>query len=229
MHGILVLAAAATQTKIDTGNPALDVFYKGGLIMYLIVPLSLIAGTVIFDRIFWWTRERSRRRTATLNRVYDAIKEGDLDRARQLSEDSTDPRLRVISQGLNHQHESMEGALQGAAAVEIERASRFLSVMDTIITLAPLLGLLGTVMGIMSAFNKVNEGGLDVSAVSSGIGEALIATACGLGIAMTTLIPFNYYSTKVQFLAFELQTAATNLDVMTKALAEKKKTEPALS
>ena len=217
------LAAASPHVEINTGNAALDLFYKGGLVMYPIVIVSVIAGTVILERIFWWLREGSRRQKATLNQVYDAIQTGNLGRASELSKNATDPRLRVIWQGLNHQHESLQGALQLAAAVEIQRASRFLTVMDTIITLAPLLGLLGTVTGIMRAFNAVGEDGLDPGSVSAGIGEALIATAFGLGIAMATLIPFNYYSSKVQFLAFELETAATNLDVMTKANAEKRK------
>jgi len=224
MQGISLLADAV-QPTVHTGNAALDLFIKGGPVMYPITLVSLIAGTVILERVFWWLREGSRKRTATLNRVYDAIQEGDLEKANSLTEESSDPRLRVIWQGLNHQHDSMQGALQLAAAVEIQRASRFLTVMDTIVTLAPLLGLLGTVTGIMKAFNKVTEAGLDASAVSSGIGEALIATAFGLGIAMTTLIPFNYYTSKVQFLAFELETAATNLEVMMKALTEKKKAE----
>ena len=222
MQGITLLAASAHPT-INTGNAALDLFLKGGPVMYPIALVSLIAGTVILERVFWWLREGSRKRTATLNRVYDAVQEGDLEQANSLSEDSSDPRLRVVWQGLNHQHDSMQGALQLAAAVEIQRASRFLTVMDTIVTLAPLLGLLGTVTGIMRAFNAVSESGLDPGAVSSGIGEALIATAFGLGIAMVTLIPFNYYTSKVQFLAFELETAATNLEVMMKALSEKKK------
>ncbi len=189
--------AAAVKPEINTGNAALDLFLKGGPVMYPILLVSLIAGTVILERVFWWLRERSRKRTATLNRVYDAIQEGDVEKASRLAEDSSDPRLRVVWQGLNNQHDSMQGALQMAAAVEIQRASRFLPVMDTIVTLAPLLGLLGTVTGIMRAFNAVSEGGLDPGAVSSGIGEALIATAFGLGIAMVTLIPYNYYSTKV--------------------------------
>ena len=224
----LSLLAVIAGSNINTGNAALDLFLKGGPLMYPILLVSLISGTVILDRVFWWLRESSRKRTATLNRVYDAIKEGDVAKASKLSEDSTDPRLRVVWQGLNNQHDSMQGALQLAAAVEIQRASRFLTVMDTIVTLAPLLGLLGTVTGIMRAFDAVSEGGLDPSIVSSGIGEALIATAFGLGIAMVTLIPFNYYTTKVQFLTFELETAATNLEVMMKALLEKKKTEDIL-
>ena len=228
MSGTSLLAAAAVA-PINTGNAALDLFYKGGPIMYPILLVSLVAGTVILERVFWWLREGSRKRTATLNRVYDAIQAGDFAKANQLADDSSDPRLRVVWLGLNNQHDSMQGALQLAAAVEIQRASRFLVVMDTIITLAPLLGLLGTVTGIMKAFNSVSEGGLDPGAVSAGIGEALIATAFGLGIAMVTLIPFNYYTSKVQFLSFELETAATNLEVMMKAQGEKKKAEGALA
>ena len=123
---------------------------------------------------------------------------------------SQDPRLRTLWHGLNHHHTTMQSALQVASGLEIQRASRFLM----IITLAPLLGLLGTVTGIMAAFDAVGQNGLEVDAVSSGIGEALIATACGLAVAMGTLIPYNWFSSKVERLKFELETASTNLEVM---------------
>ena len=108
----------------------------------------------------------------------------------------------------------MEGALQLAAGIELERAGRFLTVMDTLVTLAPLLGLLGTVTGLMRAFLGVGTAELAVSAVTGGIGEALIATACGLVIAIFALIPFNYFNGRVARLQFELETAATNVEVM---------------
>lgn len=207
---------------------AVDYFQRGGPIMYPILAVSIIALTVVLERVFWWSREGARRRTAALNGVYDAVQAGDLEEASGRAADSTDPRVRVLYEGLNHQHESMQGALQLAAAVELQRASRFLPVMDTIVTLAPLLGLLGTVTGIMRAFNAVH-GELNVDAVSGGIGEALIATACGLAIAMFALIPYNFFSTKVEFLKFELETAATNLEVMVGALGEKRKSRAAPS
>jgi biopolymer transport protein ExbB len=100
------------------------------------------------------------------------------------------------------------------AGEELERAARFLPVLDTIITLAPLLGLLGTVTGIMQAFRVVGESELAVKAVSGGIGEALIATACGLAIAIFSLLPFNYFQRRVARLRFELETNATNLELM---------------
>jgi len=82
------------------------------------------------------------------------------------------------------------------------------------VTLAPLLGLLGTVTGLMRAFLKIGSEELSVTAVTGGIGEALIATACGLAIAIFALIPFNYFSAKVAQLQFDLETAATNVEVM---------------
>jgi biopolymer transport protein ExbB len=123
----------------------------------------------------------------------------------------------MIYRGLNHVHASMEGALQLAAGIELERAGRFLTVMDTLVTLAPLLGLLGTVTGLMRAFLAVGSAELAVGAVTGGIGVALIATACGLGIAIFSLIPFNFFTAKVARLQFELETAASNVEVMIKS------------
>jgi biopolymer transport protein ExbB len=224
MQGNIIFIATDSLVSGSEGpfGLALRYFHRGGPIMYPILIVSIIALTVVLERIFWWSRERTRKTTATLNRIYDAVQAGDLEKASSLAADATDPRVRVIYEGLNHQHESMQGALQLAAAMELQVASRFLPVMDTIITLAPLLGLLGTVTGIMGAFNAV-QGELNVDAVSGGIGEALIATACGLAIAMFSLIPYNYFSTKVEFLKFELETASTNLEVMMRALSEKQK------
>jgi biopolymer transport protein ExbB len=120
----------------------------------------------------------------------------------------------MIWNGLNHQHASLQGALQVAAGIEIKRAGRFLVVMDTLVTLAPLLGLLGTITGLMKSFSFLGNEELAVTAVTGGIAEALIATAAGLGIAIFALIPFNYFTSRVSNLEFELQTAATNLEVM---------------
>jgi len=99
----------------------------------------------------------------------------------------------------------------------LERAGRFLTVMDTLVTLAPLLGLLGTVTGLMRAFLHLGSAELSVVSVTGGIGEALIATACGLGIAILALIPLNIFTRKVARLQFELETAATNIEIMVNA------------
>jgi biopolymer transport protein ExbB len=77
-----------------------------------------------------------------------------------------------------------------------------------------LLGLLGTITGLIRSFSFLGNEELAVQAVTGGIAEALIATACGLGIAIFALVPFNFFTSRVSNLEFELQTAATNLEVM---------------
>jgi biopolymer transport protein ExbB/TolQ len=79
------------------------------------------------------------------------------------------------------------------------------------------LGLLGTITGLIRSFSFLGNEELAVQAVTGGIAEALIATACGLGIAIFSLIPFNFFTSRVSNLEFELQTAATNLEVMLEA------------
>src|SRR5260370_27996353 len=186
--------------------------------MYPIVAVLVVAVAVILERLVWWTVQTAQRDPAKLDKVYAALEQGNIAAAINLARGSKDPLVRTVWHGLNHVHASLEGALQVASGVEVQRAGRFMSVMDATITLAPLLGLLGTVTGIMSAFNAVNEGGLSPAAVSGGIGEALIATACGLGIAIFTLIFFNFYNSKLVKLQFELESTCHNVLIMINSL-----------
>jgi len=198
-------------------NIVIEFFGKGGPVMYPILLAALVAVAVVGERAFWWFRESRRRDPRSLEQVLAALENSDVTAALKVAGCSQDPVVRMIFRGLSHVHGSMEGALQLAAGIELERAGRFLTVMDTLVTLAPLLGLLGTVTGLMGAFLQVGNEELAVGAVTGGIGQALIATACGLGIAIFTLIPFNYFTAKVTRLQFELETAATNVEVMVKS------------
>ncbi len=215
--------AAAPTGPAVTGNFFIDNFRKGGPIMWPILIVSIIALTVVIERIFWWGGRWFRRDPKRIEKVFTAIEVGDVAEASRLSRDSRDPILRMMWNGLNHQHASLQGALQVAAGIEIKRAGRFLVVMDTLVTLAPLLGLLGTITGLIRSFSFLGNEELAVQAVTGGIAEALIATACGLGIAIFALIPFNFFTSRVSNLEFELQTAATNLEVMLEANAKAKR------
>jgi biopolymer transport protein ExbB len=87
-------------------------------------------------------------------------------------------------------------------------------VLDTIITLAPLLGLLGTVAGMMGSFAVIGGDLSSPGAITGGIAEALIATAAGLGIAILCLLPFNYLNAKIEAIETELATAAAHLKLL---------------
>jgi biopolymer transport protein ExbB len=195
-------------------NIVFQFFVKGGPIMWPILISAIVAVAVVGERTFWWWRESRKRDPQKMEQLLAALEHSDVAAATKIAEGSEDPVIRMIYRGLNHVHTSLQGALQLAAGIELKRAGRFLVVMDTLVTLAPLLGLLGTVTGLMRAFLNIGSAELSVSAVTGGIGEALIATACGLGIAIFALIPFNYFSSKLTQLQFDLETAATNVEVM---------------
>jgi biopolymer transport protein ExbB len=198
-------------------NIAVQFFLKGGPVMWPILISAIVAFAVVGERAFWWWRESQKRDPQKMEKLLAALENSDVPAATKIAECSEDPVIRMIHRGLahvGHAHVSLLGALQLAAGIELKRAGRFLTVMDTLVTLAPLLGLLGTVTGLMRAFLNIGNAELSVTSVTGGIGEALIATACGLGIAIFSLIPYNYFSAKVTQLQFDLETAATNVEVM---------------
>lgn len=202
-------------------NILVRTFLQGGPIMWPLLLTAVIAVAVFIERVWWWVREARRSDPRRLEQVLAQIEDGDVAQASKLAENSDDPVLRMIWHGLNHVHCSLQGAMQMAAGIELERAGRFLAVLDTIITLAPLLGLLGTVTGIMHSFSFVGNEELAAVKVSGGIAEALIATAGGLAIAMFCLIPFNYFQRRIEKLRFNLETQATNIEVMLEKLKAK--------
>src|SRR5229473_4460977 len=198
-------------------NIVFQFFLKGGPVMWPLLLCALAAVAVVGERAFWWWRESLKRDLPRREKLLAALEHSDMEQSEKLAQGSEDPVIRMVRQSLNHEHTSIPVALQMAAGIELERAGRFLNVLDTLVTLAPLLGLLGTVTGLMRAFLKVGSAELSVSAVTGGIGEALIATACGLGIAIVSLIPLNLFSGKLARLQFELETAASNVEVLANA------------
>jgi len=204
-------------------NILVKYFLAGGPVMWPILIAAVVAVAVIGERTFWWWRESQKRDPQTLEKLFAAVENGDFRQASEVSRGSTDPVIRTIWHGMNHFHSSLQGALQVAAGVEIQKAGRFLTVMDTLITLGPLLGLLGTVSGIFRTFISLGDATVEgaTGQITGGIGEALIATMCGLAIAIFALIPYNFFTRKLAQLEFELQSAATNVEVMVNAAKQK--------
>jgi biopolymer transport protein ExbB len=196
-------------------NAIVNLFHEGGPIMWPIALVTFFAIAIIVERSWWWFQLARQRKPQALESVLAALEAGEMQQAQNLCAQSSDPVLRVIHAGITHRHASLQGALQAAAGIELRQAGRFLTAMDTIITLAPLLGLLGTVTGIMGSFNSIGGSELAVEKVTGGIGEALIATAFGLGIAIVTLIPYNWFHALVAGLQHDIETAANNVEVFT--------------
>jgi biopolymer transport protein ExbB len=105
----------------------------------------------------------------------------------------------------------MEAMARGEAA----RLKRFLPALDTIITLSPLLGLLGTVTGMISAFGVMAESGMNApTAITGGVGEALVATAAGLGVAISALVPFNVSNSRVEAMLDSIERYGSRLELL---------------
>ncbi len=195
-----------------TPDAIIAVIVKGGLIMIPLLASSLIAVTVILERWYFWRSFRSHEGDRT---ILALVAKGDVKRALELAGASRHPVVRVLHAGLQSRHASPGTAMQAAAQAELRQLRRYLPVLDTIITLAPLLGLLGTITGMISAFGIVSEAGLgQPHAITGGIAEALIATATGLLVAIVTLIPYNYFRSRVEEMTDVMEERATRLELL---------------
>ncbi len=194
-----------------------ELIKRGGPIMWPLLAASVVALSVVLERMFFIWRERTRRSPETVERILAEAERGDFNAAARAGQDSGDFVARVLSYGLSNRAKSFSGALLRAANRELKRFNQGLSVLDTIVTLAPLLGLLGTVTGMIRAFGLLGNRELEAPAViTGGIAEALIATAFGLGIAIVALIPFNYLSARLEEARHEIEDASNHLEILLK-------------
>jgi biopolymer transport protein ExbB len=182
--------------------------------MWPLLATSLVAMTVAFERLIFIIRERSKRDPSLVEKILTEVEKGDPDAAVRAGQGSGDFVVRTLVYGLQHREKTFSNALLQAANKELKRFNHGLSVLDTIITLAPLLGLFGTVTGMIHAFGLLGGAELGApAAITGGIAEALIATAYGLVIAIVALIPFNYLNTRVEEARHEIEDASTHLEL----------------
>lgn len=181
---------------------------KGGPVMGAILLALLVALTVVVDRAFWWLRQARRVRAADTERALHAVSQGDAAEALALAAGAECPHLGVIAAGLRHNHDKADLAMRLRADEELAAAERAFWLLGTVITLAPLLGLLGTVTGIMGAFDFGADPENASAKVTAGIAEALIATAWGLGIAIAGVVCHGYFRRRTAKLRAALDRTA---------------------
>ncbi len=193
----------------------LQLFLRGGPVMWPILITSLATLTVVIERIFFLIREKRLRSQETVGKIFSEVERGKIEDAIRIGEGCCDFVAVTLIHGLRHRHEAFSNALLQAANKELKRFGRGLPVLDTAITLGPLLGLFGTVTGMIHAFGLLGGKELDAPAViTGGIAEALIATAYGLITAIVALIPFNYLNARLEEARHEIEDATTHLELL---------------
>lgn len=193
----------------------IQLFLKGGPVMWPLLLTSITAVAVVVERLLFLMAQRRRRDPDAVEKLLKLVEAGHQDEAARLGDECRDPVVQVLSAGLHHRRESASSAILRKANQILKSYNRGLSTLDTIITLAPLFGLLGTVTGMIRAFGLMGNQELGVpAAITGGIAEALIATAFGLGIAILALIPFNYLNARQEELRHEVEDAATQLEIL---------------
>jgi biopolymer transport protein ExbB len=193
----------------------LDLFRQGGIVMYPLIVCSVISLTVILERALFWIRNKRNVDGRLVDQVLDLARTREYEKIKQSTQGSADYVVRVLVCGLVHKEYSLSKAMEMAAIEEIKRMKRYLPVLDTMITAAPLLGILGTVIGIIHSFDMLGRAGIqDPQAVTSGIAQALLTTAAGLLIAIFTLFPYNYFMSKVEKAGIRIEKYATSLELL---------------
>jgi len=169
---------------------------------------------VVLERLVFLLNEQRKRSQKTLGQFFVEVGKGHIDAAIEISKKSKDAVVTTLGYGLEHRDQSLGHALTYAETRTMKRYRRGIAVLDTVITLAPLLGLLGTVTGMMASFSSIGGDLSSPGAITGGISEALIATAFGLVIAITSLLPFNYLNNRIEQLETEMLAAGNQLKLL---------------
>ena len=192
-----------------------DFFLRGGPVMWPLLACSLVSLTVAIDRMLFWMALNRRSSEPLLNEVMSLCESGDWEAIRLRTAGTRDYAIRIIITGILHRDFSMTKAMESAAADQIKRMRRFMGVLDTMITVAPLLGIFGTVTGIIQSFEALGTTGIErPAAVTTGIAQALITTAAGLGIAIPSVILYNFFDSLCERAALRIEKYATSLQIV---------------
>ncbi len=184
--------------------------------MWPILLLSIITLGVVIERVFFLINEKRTQDQISVQRIFQLIEHGSVAQAAKLGDDSSDMIARVLIHGLNHRDTSLSEAMLESASTELDRYNRGLVILDTAVTLGPLLGLLGTVTGMMKAFGVVGMEDMagKQAIITGGISECLIAVTFGLAVAIVAIIPLNYLNARLEKARRQLESAMTRLELL---------------
>ncbi|MDL1959173.1 MAG: MotA/TolQ/ExbB proton channel family protein [Deltaproteobacteria bacterium] len=186
-----------------------DFLAKGGILVVPILLCSVVALAIFLERLIHFSRVRIRG-FGLVERVAGYVRDGALSRAIDLARGNKSPMARILASALeviDHDRETFETVVVHSTEEEVRELSCYLQVLATIGSIAPLLGLLGTVMGMIKAFMVIQQMGGKVNAavLAGGIWEAMLTTALGLAVALPTMVAHSYLVSRVDKYEAQLQ------------------------
>ncbi len=200
-------------------NIVVETFIKGGAIMWPLLFCLLLSLAVVIERALWWRSVPGLRDDKDFAQALWDLRLGNYAPAWERTQGARSPFLIALRSALANGRTDPVTAMQLRAEESLEEAGVRQWLLSTFITLAPLLGLLGTVIGIMQSFDFIGSEQLAVAKVSGGIGEALIATATGLGTAILCLLPHNLFNHRAQKLRHDLEQAINQSELALRSAA----------
>jgi biopolymer transport protein ExbB len=195
--------------------PVSELLTHGGIVLYLILLVSAVAVVVFIERFLHCHRAQINS-TEFLNGVRTVLKRENVVEALSICDATPGPVARLVKTAIlnrDHGRERVREALEEAGLAEVPRLEEKLNLLATIAQLAPLLGLLGTVLGFIDTFSLMKDAGLHahVSDLSDGIWKALVCAAAGLAVAIPAHAGYNYLVSRVNSIVLDMERAATEI------------------
>ncbi len=192
----------------------LDLLKPGGMVMFPLLLCSVLALAIIIER-FWTLRVSRLAPKDLVNELWGWIKRKELNSKKLRELKDAAPIGRILAAGLvnaKHGREIMKESIQEEASHVVHEMERFLTTLGSVAAIAPLLGLLGTVVGMIKVFSQLQlEGAGNAAALAGGISEALITTAAGLTVAIPALIFHRYFTRRVDEIVVDMEQDALRL------------------
>jgi biopolymer transport protein ExbB len=198
-----------------------EVISRGGILMWPIMACSVVALAITIER-FFSLRRASINTREFMDTMRTILHQNRIQEAIQVCDETEGPVARIMKAGLlkhNRPKEDIREAIEDAGHLEIPRLERYMSGLATSANIAPLLGLLGTVAGMIKAFAQIQhkQGQVNPSDLAEGISNALVTTAAGLTVAIPALVAYNYLVSRVDNMVLEMEISSSELlELLTK-------------
>lgn len=190
----------------------LDYFHKGGLIMYPLLICSIVVVAITVERYLYFKAADSGNDFA--EKFCELLRNDQWQQAFDLSKSTTGDNARILSESMQRfvgGRKNIQGYIESEAGMSIARMRFRLSYLGVIVTMAPLLGLLGTIFGMISSFSVFDLQAGQPTAITAGIGEALIATATGICVAVLALCAHSYFAHRLDTMVTNMEECASKL------------------